>query len=226
MLLPQFRSPFGAQPSPSPFGAATAQSTPAFGAAAGQSTPVFGSTAQPQATPGPFSFPSQQPAASSPFGTAGATPSVFGGANQTPPPAFATPGGFTGFGAPSATPAASAAPAATPFGGFTFPSATPAVTTASPFGAALAAPAAATAATAAPGTAAGPATAAPAGDPAGKELDQLLNAYNPSSPTYKFQHLFFNIVEDPAQRVKPANVDELRWRQALKEAGGPDNRDR
>ena len=28
------------------------------------------------------------------------------------------------------------------------------------------------------------------------------------------------------QRVKPPNVDEMRWRQALAQAGGPNNPDR
>ena len=46
------------------------------------------------------------------------------------------------------------------------------------------------------------------------------------SPGFKFQHLLLNVVDNPAQRVKPAGVDEMRWRQALAAAGGPDNPDR
>lgn len=34
------------------------------------------------------------------------------------------------------------------------------------------------------------------------------------------------MVDDPAARVKPPGVDELRWRAALQRAGGPDNPDR
>ena len=40
------------------------------------------------------------------------------------------------------------------------------------------------------------------------------------------QHLFLNVVENPSSRVKPANVDEIRWRQVLAQAGGPDNPDK
>ncbi len=63
-------------------------------------------------------------------------------------------------------------------------------------------------------------------DAAIKEMGEVRAAYTPSSPTFKFQHLFLNVVEDPAQRVKPANVDEIRWRQVLAQAGGPNNADK
>lgn len=33
-------------------------------------------------------------------------------------------------------------------------------------------------------------------------------------------------MENPAARVKPPNVDELQWREAMQRAGGPDNPDR
>lgn len=52
---------------------------------------------------------------------------------------------------------------------------------------------------------------------------RIANAFNPSSPEYKFQYLFLSVIENPAQRVKPPQVDETRWRQALAQAGGPDN---
>jgi len=35
-----------------------------------------------------------------------------------------------------------------------------------------------------------------------------------------------NVVDNPAARVKPGGVDELRWRAALQRAGGPDNPNR
>ena len=44
-------------------------------------------------------------------------------------------------------------------------------------------------------------------------------------PRFRFQQLLLNVVTDPAQRVKPAGVDELQWREALARAGGPDNAD-
>ena len=31
--------------------------------------------------------------------------------------------------------------------------------------------------------------------------------------TCRFRHLFHNLVPDPAQRQRPANVDELKWRE-------------
>lgn len=31
----------------------------------------------------------------------------------------------------------------------------------------------------------------------------------------RFQYLFLNVVENPAARVKPPNVDELQWREAM-----------
>lgn len=63
-------------------------------------------------------------------------------------------------------------------------------------------------------------------DTAAKELNEINSAYTPGTPAYRFQHLFLNVVENAAQRVKPSIVDEVRWRQAMKEAGGPDNPDR
>jgi hypothetical protein len=63
-------------------------------------------------------------------------------------------------------------------------------------------------------------------DAALKEILEIRAAYTSNSPTFKFQHLFLNVVENPAQRVKPANVDEIRWRQVLAQAGGPNNADK
>lgn len=40
---------------------------------------------------------------------------------------------------------------------------------------------------------------------------------------YRFKYLFLNVVDNPAARVKPADVDELQWREALRRAGGPNN---
>lgn len=60
-----------------------------------------------------------------------------------------------------------------------------------------------------------------------RELEAVATAYMPSHPNFKFQHLFLNVVDNPAQRVKPPQVvDELSWKQALRDAGGPDNPDR
>lgn len=65
-----------------------------------------------------------------------------------------------------------------------------------------------------------------AADGAVRQIMELKAAYTPSAPSYKFQHLFLNVVGDPNQRVKPAGVDEMRWRQAMAAAGGQDNPDR
>ena len=46
---------------------------------------------------------------------------------------------------------------------------------------------------------------------------------SPGNHRYRFQYLFLNVVENPAARIKPADVDELQWREALRRAGGPDN---
>lgn len=64
---------------------------------------------------------------------------------------------------------------------------------------------------------------APHGRVLPQEIGEVRAAYTPSSPTYKFHHLFLNVVEAPGSRVKPPNVDEMRWRQVLAQAGGPNN---
>ena len=63
-------------------------------------------------------------------------------------------------------------------------------------------------------------------DAAIKEINEIRMAYTPASPSYKFNHLFLNVVDNPQQRVKPQNVDEMRWRQAMAQAGGPNNQDK
>lgn len=60
-------------------------------------------------------------------------------------------------------------------------------------------------------------------DAARNDVQAIINAYTPASPSYRFNHLFLNRVDNPASRVRPAGVDELRWRQALAAAGGADN---
>lgn len=59
-----------------------------------------------------------------------------------------------------------------------------------------------------------------------KELESINNACEPSSTQCKFTYLFLNVVDDPAARIKPPNVDELQWRAALQRAGGLQNPDR
>jgi len=60
-----------------------------------------------------------------------------------------------------------------------------------------------------------------------RELEAVATAYMPNHLGFKFQHLFLNVVDNPAQRVKPPQVvDELSWKQALRDAGGPNNPDR
>ena len=59
-----------------------------------------------------------------------------------------------------------------------------------------------------------------------KELEAIASAYNPGSSRFRFNHLFLNVVDHPGARVKPADVDELQWRAALQQAGGPENPDR
>lgn len=63
-------------------------------------------------------------------------------------------------------------------------------------------------------------------DAAIKEIQDLQVAYTPTSPSFKFQYLFLNVVENPQMRIKPPHVDEIRWRQVLAQAGGPNNPDK
>ena len=58
------------------------------------------------------------------------------------------------------------------------------------------------------------------------ELTALRQAFSSGNPRSRFRHLFFNVVPDPAARVRVPGVDELQWRAALQSVGGPDNPDR
>jgi len=60
-----------------------------------------------------------------------------------------------------------------------------------------------------------------------RELEAVVAGYNPSSTGFKFQSLFLNVVDNPQQRVKPPGLlDEVKWKQALRDAGGPNNMDK
>jgi nuclear pore complex protein Nup54 len=62
-------------------------------------------------------------------------------------------------------------------------------------------------------------------DSAIRELQSIKESYvaGPNNSRFKFQHLFLNVVKDPARRVKPNDIDELQWREAMRRAGGSDN---
>ena len=47
-----------------------------------------------------------------------------------------------------------------------------------------------------------------------------------SCPAHTFAFTLLQVVDNPASHVKPANVDEIRWRQVLSQAGGPNNADK
>ena len=59
-----------------------------------------------------------------------------------------------------------------------------------------------------------------------RELEAIAAAYDPSNPKFRFNYLFLNVVDNPAARLKPDNVDEIQWRGAIHRAGGMDNPDR
>jgi nuclear pore complex protein Nup54 len=60
-----------------------------------------------------------------------------------------------------------------------------------------------------------------------RELEGIATAYMPNHSSYRFQHIFLNVLDNPAQKVKPQFVvDELSWKQAMRDAGGPDNPDK
>ena len=63
---------------------------------------------------------------------------------------------------------------------------------------------------------------------AAREVEAIRDAYTgvPGGGRFRFAHLLLSVVDTPAQRIKPSAVDELRWREALQRAGGPDNPDR
>lgn len=58
-----------------------------------------------------------------------------------------------------------------------------------------------------------------------RELVAVRDAFVPDSERFRFQSLFLNVVPNPAARVKPSGVDDLRWREALQRCGGADNAD-
>lgn len=58
-------------------------------------------------------------------------------------------------------------------------------------------------------------------DSAVRDLQNIKDSYTPGHA--RFQYLFLNVVKDPAARVKPKDIDELKWREALRRAGGPNN---
>jgi nuclear pore complex protein Nup54 len=145
-------------------------------------------------------FGAASSAAASPFSfttpqPAQSQPSLFGAAPASTPSLF---GG-------ASAPAAGAAPFGSLFG----------QSSAAAAGGALAPYAGATAAPAAPDMS------------AIRELESIKDSFvpAPNNPRYRFQALLLNVVDNPAARVKPAGVDELRWRAALQQAGGPDNPD-
>jgi len=58
-----------------------------------------------------------------------------------------------------------------------------------------------------------------------REVQEIVNAYNPNHPDYRFRAYFYNVVKDPRMRVKPQNVSERKWRELLDAVGGENNPD-
>ena len=58
-----------------------------------------------------------------------------------------------------------------------------------------------------------------------QEIEAIEAALNDAAENsrFRFRALLHDMVLDPAARVKPAGVDELRWREALEEVGGERN---
>ena len=56
-----------------------------------------------------------------------------------------------------------------------------------------------------------------------KELHDVMNAYNPQHPEYRFKAFFYNIAQDPRQKVKIQNIDERTWHELLDKVGGEEN---
>ena len=59
-------------------------------------------------------------------------------------------------------------------------------------------------------------------DPA-REVQEIIDSYNPNHPDYKFRAFFYNVIKDPRLRVKPQNVSERKWRELLEAVGGENN---
>lgn len=209
---PSFNFGAAAPATSAPMFGSTPTSTPAFGAAASTPTPGFGTAA---------------PAFGAAPAAAGQQPSLFG---ATPAPTFGgqTPG--TGiFGA-----ASSAAPAAFSFANTASPAASAGIFGTSLFGATQQQQQPALGGgffgTGASTTQMAPATFSAQGPAqpdfsAIRELVALKDAYVPGSEKYRFHWLFLNVVANPAARIKPQSVDDLRWREAMQRCGGPDNPD-
>jgi hypothetical protein len=56
-----------------------------------------------------------------------------------------------------------------------------------------------------------------------REVQEIINAYNPHHPDYRFRTYFYNVIKDPRYRVKPQNVSERKWRDLLEAVGGENN---
>jgi nuclear pore complex protein Nup54 len=72
------------------------------------------------------------------------------------------------------------------------------------------------------------ASAPPPDDSAVKELQSIKDSFvnYPGNYRHRFHYLFLNVIDNPAARMKPPEVDELEWREALRRAGGVDNPDK
>eukprot|EP00192_Tetraselmis_astigmatica_P011755 CAMPEP_0117680650 /NCGR_PEP_ID=MMETSP0804-20121206/18484_1 /TAXON_ID=1074897 /ORGANISM="Tetraselmis astigmatica, Strain CCMP880" /LENGTH=410 /DNA_ID=CAMNT_0005490199 /DNA_START=81 /DNA_END=1313 /DNA_ORIENTATION=+ len=182
---------FGVSAAPAFGGGFGATPIPAFGAT---STPGFGAS---QAAP---AFGASTPAfgaASTPslFGTASASTSLFGAAPASQSPSlFGTPTGAFGPTLANASLLSGSSPGM--FGAATASQMAPSM-----FGGA------------APGT-------APMGgnEAAMRELQAIDEAYRAGAPHSAFTHFLLNVVDNPAQRVKPPHVDGHKWREAMKQA--------
>ena len=176
------------------------------------STPLFGAQSGTAGTGSLFS--SQNTAGTTGIGLGGATMSPALGFSSSQPSPFSTTGGTTG----AASPFSFNKPSFPSIGGNP-------TTSIVPFGGG--------------GQAQGgggmqqgammslPGASQPPDDSALRELQSIQESYvsAPGNNRYKFQYLFLNVVKDPAARVKPADVDELQWREALRRAGGAENPD-
>jgi len=193
-------------------------STPSSGAspaplAKTSSTPLFGAQSGTGASGAGSLFPSQSAAGTTGIGQSGGLTPTGLGFNSSQPSPFSTTGASTG--APS--PFAFAKPSFSPIGGQQS-------TGIVPFGGG-------TQVQGAGGMQQGamilPGASQPPDDSALRELQSIQESYvsAPGNNRYKFQYLFLNVVKDPAARVKPNDVDELQWREALRRAGGAQNPD-
>ncbi|XP_050375168.1 nuclear pore complex protein NUP54 [Argentina anserina] len=213
---------FGAQSSPTPFGAQTSSSS-LFGAF-GTPSSTFGTPASTSA----FGTPSSTPA----FGTPSATPSFF---TPSSTPAFGTPttSAFStgGFGSSLFSSAFSTQPQqqTSPFqqqapaaGGFGTPNPfgtpqqqqqqqTPSFQ--SPFPSQLT-------------TQMAPVAPLPY-SLADRDIQAIVDAYKdePGNPKYAFKHLLFSVT-DPQFRVKPAGVSDIMWAEAMGKLEGLSSTDR